>query len=720
MNPVRCSRHPGVLVGSCILLFAGCTSTSDPDVADGGADTSIDEPVGGAPGTADSAGSLVGSDATGVQASSLARWGSGRAMFARYDPVGKRTAVVTTVGISLHGDDGTATPVGDLTERSGRMALTPDGRLLAVAGESGTVTAWDLTTGNAIGVPATAVGQVARLEFLPDGSAVVASTAASVTRVPLDGSEPSVLVDSPEGLFGPAAIAPDGSWVVAPVVGADAARIALWRPAGVSTIDLPLAEFVNANDVVASPSGTYVGVTTASRDDPFKVLLAIWDVALGSIAGTIPLEPASPWAFGTDDRVLVADDTGTTLWSASGEQLQAVAADQALPVESVFGLGDGRGFVTVLQDGTIDLWDRDGGRTATLGEPGTNLVDVAVALDGKSVTTVDFFGAVRRWDIVGDGSTPLSVPPAVEVVDGVGVVNSVSFASDGSAFAVATSSGLVETIDDNGVLIRSFDQPRGNVDSVAFSPDSNELASAMGERRGPESFDDTVTIFDANSGGEAAQFGGEAEQVAGCAFFRNEVRFSPNGELMAANSHDFTVSLYDPADGVILYTFPAHASTVTDLAFSPKGDVLATVSDDSTLRVWSVADRQLMKEYQTPPGGYWSLVFGGDGSSLVVSDLVGNVSVLDLETGSVVRTFSGQKNRLAELAISPDGSLVASGGDDNSVELWSTASGELLAQLPGHTAPVLTVAFSPDGAMLASGSSDATVRLWALQGSAQP
>jgi WD40 repeat protein len=369
--------------------------------------------------------------------------------------------------------------------------------------------------------------------------------------------------------------------------------------------------------------------------------------------------------------------------------------------------------MTVLQDGTIDVWDRDGGRLATFGESDTTLVDVAVS--AHAVTTVDFFGAVRRWDISGDWSAPSSVPPAVEVVGGVGVVNSVSFASDGSALAVATSSGRVETIDDTGRLIRSFDQPRGNVDSVAFSPDSRELASAMGERRGPESFDDTVTIFDAGSGGEAAQFGGEAEQVAGCAFFRNEVRFSPTGDVLAANSHDFTVSLYDASDGEIRYTFPAHGSTVSDLAFSPSGDLLATASDDSTLRVWSVPDRQLLKEYTTPPGGYWSLVFGGDGRSLVVSDLVGTVSVLDVDTGSVVRTFAGQKNRLAELAISADGSLVASGGDDNSVELWSTATGELLAQLPGHTAPVQTVAFSPDGATLASGSSDATVRLWALQ-----
>ncbi len=39
-------------------------------------------------------------------------------MLARYDPVGKRTAVVTTVEISLYGEDGGVARVGgDLAER---------------------------------------------------------------------------------------------------------------------------------------------------------------------------------------------------------------------------------------------------------------------------------------------------------------------------------------------------------------------------------------------------------------------------------------------------------------------------------------------------------------------------------------------------------------------------------------------------------------------------
>jgi WD40 repeat protein len=697
------------LIAACIVLFVGCDSSSDPD------DASVDADV-GPPGAVE----VGGDSAAGLVAGPVARWGSGRANLARYDPVGKRTAVVTTVEISLHGDDGTVARVGgDLVERPGPTALSTDGRLLAVTGESsGTVSVFDLATGQAIGGPFTADGPIARLAFAPDDAALLVSTVGSVTRVPFDGSGPSVLLNASQGALGPAAFAPDGSWIVAPIAG-EGPRVALWRSEGVSIVDIPFAEGVNASNAVASPSGTHVGVVTDARDDPFQARLVLWDVAQAALTGSIELGgsgAASPWAFGPDDRVLVADGSATTLWSTSGEQLPTVAADAVVPVQSIFGIGDDQGYLTVRQDGTIDVSDRDGGRLTTIGEPGTTLVDVAPAPGSGTVTTVDFFGTVRRWDITGGGSSPAAAPPTV-VVDGVGVVNSVAFAPDGTSVAVATSTGRVETLDEAGDVIRSFEQPVGNVDSVAFSPDSTVVASAMGERRGPESFDDTVTIFDAGSGEASAQFGGEAEQVAGCAFFRNEVRFAPDGELLAANSHDFTVSLYDVSDGSIVHTFPAHASTVTDLAFSPDGDLLATTSDDSTLRIWSVADRQLVSDHVTPAGGYWSLVFGADGRSLVVSDLVGTVSVLDLETGSVVRTFAGQKDRSAELAISPDGSLVASGADDNTVEVWSTASGELIAQLAGHTSQVRTVAFSPDGTLLASGSSDATVRMWSLQGS---
>ena len=61
-------------------------------------------------------------------------------MLAHYDPVGKRTAVVTTVQLSLYGDDRTASTIGgEFTERFSRTALSADGQQLAIAGDVGTL-----------------------------------------------------------------------------------------------------------------------------------------------------------------------------------------------------------------------------------------------------------------------------------------------------------------------------------------------------------------------------------------------------------------------------------------------------------------------------------------------------------------------------------------------------------------------------------------------------
>ena len=95
-----------MLIAACIALIAGCSSTSDPDAADVVDDTVVTGV------TAAAGGDVAGAGAAGFAASSLARWGTGRATLARYDPVGKRTAVVTTVQLSLYGDDGAASTIG--------------------------------------------------------------------------------------------------------------------------------------------------------------------------------------------------------------------------------------------------------------------------------------------------------------------------------------------------------------------------------------------------------------------------------------------------------------------------------------------------------------------------------------------------------------------------------------------------------------------------------
>ena len=206
----------------------------------------------------------------------------------------KRTAVVTTVEVSLHGDDGAVTRiVGDLAERFAHMALTADGRLLAIAGESsGTVTVWDLTTGQAVGVPFTAGGPIARPRVRA-GRIGTRREHRGVDHPRADRRHRrrSCWSTAAQGPLGPAAIAPDGSWIVVPVGERRrrSDRVVARRRAS-SIIDLPVADGLNAPRRVRVAErhpcrcGDRRRVPIRSRP-----CLAIWDVVNGTLTGTIPL-----------------------------------------------------------------------------------------------------------------------------------------------------------------------------------------------------------------------------------------------------------------------------------------------------------------------------------------------------------------------------------------------------------------------------------------------
>ena len=311
LTAVRSLRRPGVLIGSCILLFAGCSSSSDPDVADVGRR---------APATigAESADAATATDRPVSVASPLARWGTGRAMLARYDPVGRRTAVVTTVEVSLHGDDGAVDPDRGRPRRAVRTHGA-DRRRTAARDRRRVVGHGDrLGSRHRQAVDA-------RVHRRRSGRPPrVLARRLGGRRQHRDGGHPCAARRiravragrlAAQGPLGPAAIAPDGSWIVVPVASADGARIALWRPEGVSIIDLPVADGVNARDAVASPSGTHVGVVDRRARRPVRGASRDLGRRAGLAHRHDPARrrrPGSPWAFGPDDRVLVADGAATT------------------------------------------------------------------------------------------------------------------------------------------------------------------------------------------------------------------------------------------------------------------------------------------------------------------------------------------------------------------------------------------------------------------------
>ena len=229
----------------------------------------------------------------------------------------------------------------------------------------------------------------------------------------------------------------------------------------------------------------------------------------------------------------------------------------------------------------------------------------------------------------------------------------------------------------------------GPVESVAFSPDGQRLASASG--------DQTVKIWDSATGKELFALKGHAGWV-------NSVAFSPDGQRLASASNDQTVKIWDSATGKELFALKGHAGMVTSVAFSPDGQRLASASHDQTVKIWDSATGKELFAFKGHAGPVWSVAFSPDGQRLASGSSDQTVKIWDSATGKELFALKGHAGRVWSVAFSPDGQRLASASSDQTVKIWDSATGKELLALKGHAAAVLSVVFSPDGQRLASAS----------------
>ncbi len=171
-------------------------------------------------------------------------------------------------------------------------------------------------------------------------------------------------------------------------------------------------------------------------------------------------------------------------------------------------------------------------------------------------------------------------------------------------------------------LIRTLAGHSGYVNGCAFSPDGKLIVSA--------SSDQTLKLWDADTGQALRTLAGHSASVNGCAF-------SPDGKLIVSASSDQTLKLWDAATGQALRTLAGHSASVRGCAFSPDGKLIVSASSDHTLKLWDAA------------------------------------------TGQALRTLAGHSGGVNGCAFSPDGKLIVSASSDQTLKLWDAATGTCLA-----------------------------------------
>ena len=235
------------------------------------------------------------------------------------------------------------------------------------------------------------------------------------------------------------------------------------------------------------------------------------------------------------------------------------------------------------------------------------------------------------------------------------------------------------------------------VTSCAYSPDGRRIVSA--------SEDNTLKVWDAETGEERFTLEGHTGVVTSCAY-------SSDGRRIVSASWDNTLKVWDVETGHELFTLKGHRHWVLSCAYSPDSRRIVSASWDNTLKVW---DAETGEEGFTLKGHtsvVFSCAYSPNGRRIVSASEDNTLKVWDAETGEEGFTLKGHTKRLSSCAYSPDGRRIVSASWDNTIKVWDAETGEERITLKGHTDVVNSCAYSPDGRRIVSASYDNTLKVW--------
>lgn len=537
------------------------------------------------------------------------------------------------------------------------VAVSPDDRLVASAGDDADIRIWEAATGHPVQTIRVS-GRTRALTFGPDGH--VLASAGDDQRIMLWDASNWQLISSfdEKGPVNTLAFNRDGSRLAS----GTSDGIALWHT----------KHHVRG---ISSKSGSpvrWIGFSP-TRDDIVSIEISgaikVHDALTGRTVSDLPSGNTHPWraAFSPDGKLLATAD----------------------------------------EDHTVTLWDLpQRKRLFTLNGHTGSVYGVVFDPDGKHVASAGADNTIRIWDTITARETLVLRGHESEVHD-------VTFTHDGRLLVSAATDHTVKIWDPHlahqplewrGHRLgnaKKYWEHDAQIAQVRFTPDGNWLASAGA--------DGTVKIWDAHTGDETHSLTGHKGAIW-------SIAYSPDGVLLASGGEDGLVQIWNTETWARQASWLAHAGCVYSLAFASDGARLYSAGADGVIAVWDPARNKRLDKLEQVAGIVWCVAVSSDGRHVAAAHDDGTLTIWDKATGWRRRDIStAHEQAIRGVAFSPDGTSLASGGEDNIVRLWDVASGQQEKELSGHTCGVRSVAFSADGDRLISASvCDHTARIWDL------
>lgn len=576
------------------------------------------------------------------------------------------------------------------------VSFSPNGQMIAAAAQDGTIRLWTIS-GKLIQTIPAHEGGVTSVSFSPTGELIASAGEDKTIKLWTINGKLQQTLSGHEGRVSSVTFSPDGQLLAS----ASADRtVKLWNSSG--TLLKTLSYHQNPVLSVAFSADSQQ-LASASADNTVKLmnrdgtLLKTFRGHSDSVT-TVSFSPTSKYIAQTENNTSFESKKKnyTTKSSQQNPSQQATLSKDSKGSEiSEFQLSSySKGYsaktlstnaqkgtrneqspliASASFDKTIKLWGSRSPSRLILQGHEKSVQDVVFSPDNQLIATTSHDQTIKIWNRTGQLLKTLTGHK--------GSVSSVSFSPNSQLIASSSRDGTVKLWHRNGNLLKTLTGHRDWVLSVSFSPDGERLASS--------SRDGSVKLWHRNGSllktlkeplppkTKLAKFlrttllnylDKKSENEAKPARI-NAVSFSPDGQLLATASDDYTAKLWT-ADGQLIKTLKGHTNWVLDVNFSPDSQLLASASYDNTVKLWN---RQ----------------------------------------GELVRTLKGPTDSVAHVRFSPSGKILATTSWDNRLQLWRLDD-TLIKTLEGHQSRVTGMSWSNDGKALASASEDKTVLVWNL------
>ena len=553
------------------------------------------------------------------------------------------------------------------------VAFSPKGNLLAASGPGGTLRLWQIEPRRLVS-ELVHTNRAICLSFSPDAERLASFHADSgvwlwnLKSLQAERHYPGFPNRGVHG--GPVCFSPDGRQLAA---GHSSGHIRIidWVT---DTVVRDIAAHEQPLMCLAySPDGKLLASGSGYSADDIR----LWNPATGERVGALSGHRnwVSVLQFSEDGRQLFSGGADQTIgiWDVASRRLSRKLRGHE---DEVFGLvvdSLRTNLLSGCKDGTLARWDLAEGQKHTLRfELPEKVHHPAFAAGGASVAALDQQGAVILWR-PDEPNQPLAV-------DALGTNNAaMAAASVRGLLACATRGGPVRVWSLRPAsLVANLEGHPGRVSGLRFSRREDFLLA----------FDNSYlatgycTVWEATNWKRRFS-GADTNGVSGATL-------SPDGRLLVMGSWDGRVSWWDMATAHRLAESKAHRDVVRGLDFSPDGTTLASSSDDGTVALWEVRTRRETAHWKASLNATMAVSFSPDGTRLATGLSGGYAARLwDLKTQRELVTLVAPGNMFWSLEFQSDGGALLCGSEDGYCYVWRPPPSTTLDAVPLHATSIL-------------------------------